>query len=115
MTAVCRTENVALVKGLGADRVIDYATEDFTASNDSYDVILDTVGKSTFGRCKHLLKDRGIYLSSELGPYSQNLFLPLLTPLLRGRRVVFPLPATERADRRVSQGIDGKRRVHPSY
>ena len=92
VTAVCRTENVALVKDLGADRVIDYATEDFTASNDSYDVILDTVGKSTFGRCKHLLRDRGIYLSSELGPYSQNLFLPLLTPLLRGRRVVFPIP-----------------------
>ena len=66
--------------------------EDFTASHDSYDVILDTVGKSTFGRCKHLLKARGIYLSSELGPYSQNLFLALLTPLLRGRRVVFPYP-----------------------
>ena len=92
VTAVCHTENIALVERLGADRVIDYAAEDFTASHETYDVILDTVGKSTFGRCKHLLKDRGIYLSSELGPYSQNLFLPLVTPLLRGRRVVFPLP-----------------------
>jgi NADPH:quinone reductase-like Zn-dependent oxidoreductase len=92
VTAVCHTENVALVKRLGADRVIDYATEDFTTGDDSYDVIIDAVGKSSFGRCKHLLRDRGIYLSSDLGPYAQNLLLPLLTPLLRGRRVVFPLP-----------------------
>ena len=91
VTAVCHTENVALVKRLGADRVIDYATEDFTAGDDSYDAIIDAVGKSSFGR-KHLLKDRGIYLSSDLGPYAQNLSLALLTPLLRGRRVVFPLP-----------------------
>jgi NADPH:quinone reductase-like Zn-dependent oxidoreductase len=92
VTAVCHTENVALVKRLEADRVIDYAAEDFTASQDRYDVILDAVGKSTFGRCRHLLNDRGIYLSSELGPYSQNLLLAVVTPLLRGRRVVFPLP-----------------------
>jgi NADPH:quinone reductase-like Zn-dependent oxidoreductase len=92
VTAVCHTENVPLVKRLGADRVIDYANEDFTTGDDSYDVIIDAVGKSTFGRCKHLLKDRGIYLSSDLGPYAQNLLLPLLAPLLRGRRVVFPLP-----------------------
>jgi NADPH:quinone reductase-like Zn-dependent oxidoreductase len=92
VTAVCHTENVALVKRLGADRVIDYATQDFTAGDDFYDVIIDAVGKSTFGRCKHLLKKRGIYLSSDLGPYAQNLLLALLTPLLRGRRVVFPLP-----------------------
>jgi NADPH:quinone reductase-like Zn-dependent oxidoreductase len=72
VTAVCHTENIALVERLGADRVIDYATEDFTARRESFDVILDVVGKSTFGRCKHLLKDGGIYLSSELGPYSQN-------------------------------------------
>jgi len=92
VTAVCHTENVALVERLGADRVIDYATQDFTAGDDFYDVIIDAVGKSTFGRCKHLLKERGIYLSSDLGPYAQNLLLALLTPLLRGRRIVFPLP-----------------------
>jgi len=92
VTAVCHTENVALVKRLGADRVIDYATQDFTAGDDFYDVIIDAVGKSTFGRCKHLLKERGIYLSSDVGPYAQNLLLALLTPLLRGRRIVFPLP-----------------------
>ena len=92
VTAVCHTDNVALVKRLGADHVIDYATDDFTASQDLYDVIIDAVGKSTFGRCKHLLKEHGIYSSSELGPYWQNVPLAIVTPLLRGRRVVFPVP-----------------------
>ena len=92
VTAVCHTDNVALVKRLGADRVIDYATEDFMARHGSYDVIIDAVGKSTFGRCKHLLKDHGVYSSAELGPYAQNLPLALISSLSRGRRVVFPLP-----------------------
>jgi NADPH:quinone reductase-like Zn-dependent oxidoreductase len=50
------------------------------------------VGKSSFGRCKRLLKPRGIYLSSDLGPKGQNPILALVTPLLRGRRVMFPFP-----------------------
>jgi NADPH:quinone reductase-like Zn-dependent oxidoreductase len=63
------------------------------SSHDSYDVIIDAVDKSSFGRCKHLLNDHGIYSPSELGPYAQNLPLAGVTPpLLRGRRVVFPLP-----------------------
>ncbi|HNA79459.1 MAG TPA: zinc-binding dehydrogenase, partial [Turneriella sp.] len=47
---------------------------------------------STFGKCKHLLKDKGVYLSSELGPGGQNIFLPLITAPWGGRRVVFPIP-----------------------
>jgi NADPH:quinone reductase-like Zn-dependent oxidoreductase len=92
VTAVCGTEHVELVKGLGADRVIDYTAEDFTKDTQSYDVVLDAVGKSSFGRCKRLLKPRGIYLSSDLGPLSQNPILALITPLLRGRKVLFPIP-----------------------
>jgi NADPH:quinone reductase-like Zn-dependent oxidoreductase len=92
VTAVCDTENVELVRGLGADRVIDYTAEDFTQDEQTYDVVLDAVGKSSFGRCKRLLKPRGIYLSSDLGPLSQNPILALITPLLGGRRVMFPIP-----------------------
>lgn len=92
VTAVCRAEHVDLVKGLGADRVIDYTTEDFTAGGQRYDVVLDAVGKSTFGRCRRLLKPGGAYLSSDVGPLWQNPFLALVTPLLRGRRVMFPVP-----------------------
>lgn len=91
VTAVCDTENVELVKGLGADRVIDYTVEDFTQDEQAYDVVLDAVGKSSFGRCKRLLKPRGIYLSSEpLGSLSQS--LALLTPLLGGKKSMFPFP-----------------------
>ena len=56
VTAVCGTEHVELIKGLGADRVIDYTAEDFTRDEQRYDVVLDAVGKSSFGRCKRLLK-----------------------------------------------------------
>ena len=92
VTAVCDTENVALVKGLGADRVIDYTAEDFTRNERTYDVVLDAVGKSTFGRCKRLLKPGGIYLSSDLGPLYQNPILALITPLFGGKKVMFPIP-----------------------
>jgi NADPH:quinone reductase-like Zn-dependent oxidoreductase len=92
VTAVCDTNNVELVRGLGADEVIDYTAEDFTTDAQSYDVVLDAVGKSSFGRCKRLLKPGGIYLSSELGPLSQNPILALITPLLGGKKVMFPIP-----------------------
>ena len=96
VTAVCDTENVELVRGLGADRVIDYTAEDFTKDEQTYDVVLDAVGKSSFGRCKRLLKPGGIYLSSDLGPLSLNPILALVTPILRplfgGKRVMFPIP-----------------------
>jgi NADPH:quinone reductase-like Zn-dependent oxidoreductase len=92
VTAVCDTEHVELVRGLGADRVIEYTAEDFTKDEQTYEVVLDAVGKSSFGRCKRLLKPGGIYLSSDLGPLSQNPVLALVTPLFGGRKVMFPIP-----------------------
>ena len=92
VTAVCGAPYVELVKGLGADRVIDNTAGDFTDDEQSYDVVFDAVGKSSFGRCKRLLKPRGIYLSSDLGPRSQNPPLALITPLLGGKKVMFPIP-----------------------
>ena len=77
---------------MGADRVIDYTAEDFTEDEQTFDVVLDAVGKSSFGRCKRLLKPRGIYLSSDLGPLSQNPLLALITPLFGGKKVLFPIP-----------------------
>ncbi|MFE5812727.1 NAD(P)-dependent alcohol dehydrogenase [Streptomyces sp. NPDC056479] len=92
VTAVCGKAQLELVKGLGADRVVDYTAQDFTRDEQRYDAVFDAVGKSTFGRCRRLLKPGGVYLSSELGPGWQNVILPLVTPLFRGRRVRFPLP-----------------------
>jgi NADPH:quinone reductase-like Zn-dependent oxidoreductase len=92
VTATCGTEHVDLVRGLGADRVIDHTTEDFTRDEQRYDVVFDAVGKSSFGRCRRLLKPRGTFLSSDLGPLSQNPVLALVTPVFGGRRVRFPIP-----------------------
>ncbi|GHE36304.1 NAD(P)-dependent alcohol dehydrogenase [Streptomyces capitiformicae] len=92
VTAVCGTPHLELVKSLGADRVVDHTAQDFTEDEQRYDAVFDAVGKSTFGRCKRLLKPGGVYLSSDLGPGWQNLLLPLVTPLFRGRKVKFPFP-----------------------
>lgn len=97
VTAVCATESLALVRGLGADRVVDYTAGDFTADKQTYDAVFDAVGRSTFGRCKRLLKPGGVYVSSELGPWVQNLMLAVVTPLLRGRKVRFPFPRDDQA------------------
>lgn len=68
VTAVCSTANVEMVKSLGADRVIDYRQEDFTQSGEQYDIVFDTVGKSSFSRAKRVLKPDGIYLTTVLSP-----------------------------------------------
>ena len=92
VTAVCATPHVALVQSLGANRVIDYLAEDFTKGDTQYDFVLEAVGKSAFRACKPILKPDGIYVSSELGPRAENLYLPLLTRVLGGQRVRFPFP-----------------------
>ncbi|WP_428234960.1 NAD(P)-dependent alcohol dehydrogenase [Gracilimonas sp.] len=92
VTAVGNTKNLDLMKSLGADAVVDYTQEDFTLLDDQFDFIFDAVGKSSFGRCKQILKSDGTYLSSELGSYIQNPFLALITSGSSGRKVKFPVP-----------------------
>lgn len=109
VTAVCGTGYVELVKSLGADRVIDYTKEDFTQTGQTFDFVFDAVGKSSFGQCKPLLTPKGIYISTELGKNSENIWLALITPLQGGKKVLFPLPSISKADveflkERVSQG-----------
>jgi len=93
VTAVCDTDHVELVRGLGADRIVDYTAQDFTRDEQTYDVVIDAVGKSSFARCRPLLKPRGIYLSSDLGRLSQNPVLALVTRFFGGKKVLFPIPA----------------------
>lgn len=89
VTAVCGTPHLGLVKRLGAGRVIDYLMEDFTKDRHRYDLVLDAVGKSSFRRCRQLLKPGGIYMSSDGW---LNLILAPITPLFGGRKVMFVLP-----------------------
>ncbi len=94
VTAVGNTKNMAIIKSLGADKVFDYQKEDFTKDTEQYDFVFDAVGKSTFAKCKPLLTSKGVYISSELGPNAQNLYLPLITRLKGGKRVIFPFPSS---------------------
>ncbi len=87
LTATCNTKNIERINSLGAHKTYDYTTEDFTNDKDKYDFIFDAVGKSTFGKCKPLLKEKGIYSSSELGPYAQNIFYSIFS-----KKVIFPIP-----------------------
>lgn len=68
VTGVCSMANTALVRSLGADRVIDYKKEAFTGSGERYDIIFDTVGKSSLSDCLRSLKEEGIYLQAVAGP-----------------------------------------------
>jgi len=98
VTAVCNTKNMDLIKSLGADYVIDYTAEDFTLIDRKFDFILDAVGKSSFGQCKPLLKAKGIYISTELGAFGQNVFLALFTPLMGAKKVLFPIPKISKTE-----------------
>ncbi len=92
ITATCDTKNIERIQSLGANKVYDYTKEDFTTDTDKYDFIFDAVGKSTFRRCKPLLKEKGVYISSELGPYSQNLFFSVTSTFFGSKKVIFPIP-----------------------
>jgi len=98
VTAVCNTPNIDLIRSIGADHVIDYTKEDFTKTGKQYDFIFDAVGKSSFGTCKKLLKENGVYISTELGKNGQNIWLALLGLMSTGKKVLFPLPYIQKDD-----------------
>ncbi|MES2394616.1 MAG: NAD(P)-dependent alcohol dehydrogenase [Bacteroidota bacterium] len=98
VTAVCDTKNVELIRSLGADVIIDYTKEDFTKTKQTFDFIYDAVGKSSFGQCKPLLTKNGIYKSTELGKNAENIYLALITPVLGGKKVLFPIPTITKED-----------------
>ncbi|MGB7063449.1 MAG: NAD(P)-dependent alcohol dehydrogenase [Candidatus Zixiibacteriota bacterium] len=129
VTGVCSTTNLEMVKSLGADKVLDYTKEDFTRSGQTYDIIFDTVSKTSFSRCRRSLKQRGVYLTVEwpllqalwtsmvgskkviVGMASQNLEdLIFLKQLIESGKIkpvidrTYPLEQTAEAHRYVDKG-----------
>jgi len=98
VVAVCNSQNVELIRALGVDIVVDYQKEDFTKLQHRFHFIFDSVGKTSFGACKPLLLEKGIYISTELGKNWQNIFLALITPLFGGKKVLFPIPTCTKDD-----------------
>lgn len=87
VTGVCSTANLELVKSLGADKLIDYTKEDFTRNGETYDIILDTVGTTTFSRCKDSLAANGIHVFIGTTGLTQIL-QSLWTSMLGGKQVI---------------------------
>lgn len=100
VTAVCHGDHIERVRTLRPDVIMDYTREDFTRCGKRFDIVFDAVGKSSFGACKPIMKEKGIYMSTELGKGSQNPFLALITSLFGGRKVLFPIPTISKADLR---------------
>ena len=87
VTAVCSAANAELVRSLGADEVIDYNAEDFTLANSRYDIIYDSVGKSSYGQCKRALKPKGSYLSPVFGLH--HLLLMGFSKVFSDKKAIF--------------------------
>ena len=98
VTAVCNTKNVALVRSLGADVVVDYTEEDFTKNGETYDVVFDAVGKTSFRRCRRSLKPGGVYLETDLGYMWHVPLLALATRVIGSKRVTIQIPKYTKED-----------------
>jgi NADPH:quinone reductase-like Zn-dependent oxidoreductase len=89
VTGVCSTKNIELVKSLGADKVVDYSKEDFTRTGDTYDIIFDTVGKSSFLHSRRALVTKGKYISTVMT--FMLILQSFLTKLGNNQKVIFAM------------------------
>ena len=97
VAAVCSTANGDLAKTLGADEVIDYTKEDFSAAGATYDIVFDTVGKSGFWRSLKTLKRGGVYVRSASGLLSPTLGRAWAS-LVGAKRVIQGMARTQAGD-----------------
>ncbi len=86
LTGVDSTRKLDMLRSIGADKVIDYSKEDFTKSGETYDVIFDVVGKSSFSGCMRSLNEKGFYLLGN--PGLSQLVRGLLTSMRSSKKVI---------------------------
>jgi len=96
VTGVAGVKRLDYVRGLGADHVIDYKQQDFTKNGETYDVIFDILGKSTFATAKKSLTDDGIYLRASFK--MREVWQMLMNPLRGGKKVVCALASESQDD-----------------
>lgn len=92
VTAVVGTRHIDLPSALGADRVLNYVIEDFTSLGETFDLVFDAVGKTSFFECQHLLTEDGIYSATDLGPGWSNIILSVFYGATGSGRVRIPFP-----------------------
>jgi NADPH:quinone reductase-like Zn-dependent oxidoreductase len=85
VTGVCSTANLEMVKSLGADKVIDYTKEDFIKAGETYDLVFDAVGKTSFSQCKSILKQKGVFLPVLMA--LPEIFQIIWTSMIKGKKV----------------------------
>jgi NADPH:quinone reductase-like Zn-dependent oxidoreductase len=95
VTGVCSTPRVEYVKSLGADKVIDYTKEDFSQNGETYDLIFDILGRSSFPRCKDSLTQNGRYL---LASFKMDKLLQMLGTSIMGSKKVICAMASEKPE-----------------
>jgi NADPH:quinone reductase-like Zn-dependent oxidoreductase len=98
VTAVCPTKTVELVRSLGADEVVDYLQSDFTKNGETYDAVIDAVGKHSFRRCRRSIVPGGEYISGDLGFLYHTPLLALATRFVGSKRVRMGLGSYRRDD-----------------
>lgn len=98
VTGVCSTANLELVKSIGADKVVDYTKGDFTQNGETYDVILDAVGKITRASSKSSLKDSGTYLSVKSPTKEKIEYMDFLKELIEAGKIKAVIDRTFQLD-----------------
>ncbi len=96
VTAVVGSRHVALAEKLGADRIVNYEVEDFTSIGETFDLVFDAVGHTSWAACRPLLASNGIYAATDLGPYWSNILLSAWHGIAGSGRVRLPYPKDAR-------------------
>jgi NADPH:quinone reductase-like Zn-dependent oxidoreductase len=112
VTGVCSAANAELVTSLGADRVIDYTKEDFTRNGETYDIIFDTVGKTSFSRSRGSLVKRGLHLATT-GNMIKNYLLTFWTSMVGRKKFIFKMSFEKHATLLVLKELIEAGRLRP--
>ncbi|MFN3555009.1 MAG: NAD(P)-dependent alcohol dehydrogenase [Bacteroidales bacterium] len=111
VTAVCSGKNIDLVKSFGADNVIDYEKEDFTQSDEQFDIVFDAVAMSSPGKCKKILTSKGTFISTIPSPgiMLRQIINPLLSQKIFG---IMCKPGGKDLDVLARMATEGKLKCH---